>query len=437
MHANRRWPILAGGFEKPPGLIFLIFLHIVICCVSLVYVAAVNPPAFFNPAAFHIFYDPARLLGAVAIIAAFAVVSLVFSVARFSLGYFVGFYLYTMILGYLWINFFSDSNYNHLLAGLSAAISAVAFLLPAVLISSPIRQICPLPPRAFGRLLTFIVSFVIVTVVFAAIYNFRFVAIVNIYEFREKIEFPTFVLYSLGTASSVLLPFAFACFLEHRNYWRAGGMLLLGMLFYPVTLSKLALFMPAWLVLLTLLERVFRARTTVILSLFLPTLTGIFASDLWPSYFYVVNFRTMAIPSDAMEIYNQYFANHDLTLFCQIWILKPLMSCPYQSQLSVAMDRAYHLGNFNASLFATEGIASVGLWLAPVAVLFCGLVIGLGNRLSAGLPPRFVLVSGAVVPQLLLNVPLSTVLLTHGLGLLFLLWYLTPRGIFQPIPPDE
>jgi hypothetical protein len=50
--------------------------------------------------------------------------------------------------------------------------------------------------------------------------------------------------------------------------------------------------------------------------------------------------------------------------------------------------------------------------------------------LSAGLPPRFILISGALLPQILLNVPLTTVLVTHGAGILFLLWYLTPRSIF-------
>jgi hypothetical protein len=68
---------------------------------------------------------------------------------------------------------------------------------------------------------------------------------------------------------------------------------------------------------------------------------------------------------------------------------------------------------------------------APVAVLAGGLIIAIGNRLSAGLPPAFILISGAVIPQLLLNVALSTVLLTHGAGLLFLLWYITPRTIFE------
>jgi hypothetical protein len=37
-------------------------------------------------------------------------------------------------------------------------------------------------------------------------------------------------------------------------------------------------------------------------------------------------------------------------------------------------------------------------------------VIGFGNRLSAGLPPRFILICSAVIPQLWLNVALSTVL---------------------------
>ena len=89
------------------------------------------------------------------------------------------------------------------------------------------------------------------------------------------------------------------------------------------------------------------------------------------------------------------------------------------------------MGNFNASLFATEGIASVGLALAPFTALACGLVIALGNRLSAGLKPRFILISGAALPQVLLNVPLTIALLTNGAAFLFLLWYVTPRSIFD------
>src|ERR1700736_6490184 len=94
------------------------------------------------------------------------------------------------------------------------------------------------------------------------------------------------------------------------------------------------------------------------------------------------------------------------------------------------MEKAYQLGNLNASLFATEGIASVGPYFAPLAALICGLVIAAGNRASAGLPPRFILVSAALIPQILLNVPFTTALLTHGVVILFLLWYVMPREIF-------
>jgi hypothetical protein len=79
------------------------------------------------------------------------------------------------------------------------------------------------------------------------------------------------------------------------------------------------------------------------------------------------------------------------------------------------------MGNLNASFFATEGIASVSLWLAPVSVFICGLVLSLANRLSEGLPPRFILVSSAILIQVLLNVPLSTSLLTHGAVILVVL----------------
>jgi hypothetical protein len=148
-------------------------------------------------------------------------------------------------------------------------------------------------------------------------------------------------------------------------------------------------------------------------------------------YFSVVNIRLLAVPSNAMDIYNDFFSRHDPTYYCQISVVKRIMPCPYQEPLWVLMQKAYNLGNLNASLFATEGLASVGLLFAPIATFGCGLVIALGNRLSAGLPPRFILLSGAVLLPILLNVPLSIVLNTHGAALLFLLWYITPRGIFE------
>ena len=65
------------------------------------------------------FYDATRLYVVIPIIAAFTLVSALFLVSGFSFGYFShGFLLlHLMVLGYLWLNCFTDLNYDHRLAG--------------------------------------------------------------------------------------------------------------------------------------------------------------------------------------------------------------------------------------------------------------------------------------------------------------------------------
>ena len=413
---QRSWPCF--------GLALLICIYIIVCCISF----RMGYP-FYRES--HILYDGARLHYAIPAIAAFAAIASLFVFTRFSFGYFSGFYFYSMILGYLWLNCFSQFRYNHETAGFSAAISALAFLLPALLITSPIKQLYVLPPRAFERVLTLILLLTAVIALIGAAYNFKLVSLEDMYEFRSQIQIPTLVNYAIGWTTSVLLPYAFAGFVALRKPWRTSAVLLISLSFYPITLSKITLFTPAWLVSLAVLSKIAEVRVTTILSLLLPMLVGVLLilaiGEPMRLFFNTVNMRMIIVPSSAMDIYNDYFARHDVTHFCQIWLLKPLVSCALEIPLAVEMLNNYGLGNFNASLFATEGIASVGLMLAPISVLVCALVVALGNRLSAGLPPRFILLSGAVLPQVLLNVPFSTVLLTHGLLILFLLWYVTPR----------
>ena len=73
-----------------------------------------------------------------AVIASFSVAAVLFLFAEFSFGYYIGFYFYMMVVGYLWLNCFSEFIYNHRLSALSAAASAIAFLLPALFITSPL-----------------------------------------------------------------------------------------------------------------------------------------------------------------------------------------------------------------------------------------------------------------------------------------------------------
>jgi hypothetical protein len=417
------------------GPAFLISVHTVVCCVSLTYVAD------FYANLKMVMFDQSHLFAAALNVTPIALMSILFAFSRFSFGYALGFYFYTMVLGYLWLVTFTQFKYDHELAINSALGSSLAFFVPALFITSPIKQSYTLSARALDNLLSFILIFAALIIVTGAFYNFRLVGIAEIYNFRNELKFPALLSYAIGITSSALLPFAFACFVLRRNFWRAAVVLLLLLLFYPIALTKLTLFAPAWLLFLVLLCHFLEARTSVVLSLFLPASAGIVLalldhSELLPQelirgYFGAINFRMIAVPSSALDFYGDFFSSHDITLFCQVSIFRPFTDCPYADPLSIVMERAYHLGNFNASLFATEGIASVGQILAPFSAFVCGLVIGLGNRLSAGLPPRFILLSAGILPQVFLNVPLTTTFLTHGAFVLFLLWYVTPRTIFE------
>lgn len=413
---DKNWPVLAA-----------LSAHTVVCAVSLFHALKFT--------SHHIAHDPHQLPYAILSVAVFCLLASLFVLARFSFGYFIGFYLYTMVLGYIWLSWFTDFTYDLQAARISAAVSALVFLPPVLFLSFPLRQPFRISLAHFDFALDCLLAAAAATIMLAAIYNFRLVGLASIQDFRPSLEFPAMVRYSLGMVSSAVLPFLFACFVVRDRIWRAGLAVIILLLVYPVTLTKTAFFAPLWLIALAALSRRLEARMTVVLSVVLPILGGVILFTLLEkqaeALFDVVNFRMFIVPASAINVYNDFFSRNELTHFCQISILKNLLDCPYTEPLSIILERVYGLGTFNASLFATEGIASVGNALAPVSVFVCGLVVALGNCASRGLPPRLVLLSSAVLAQYFLNLPLTTMMLTHGTGLIFLLWYLTPREVFQ------
>jgi hypothetical protein len=424
---------LRSQLESRARLTVLVALHCAVTCLSLIKVANYQQ---------YIFFDAQRIWIAVAIAVAFSLVSLLFVVARFSFGYLAGFYLTTMVLGFLWIDTFTRYNYDRTAAGVSAALALIMFLIPALLLRPQWPRWPVLLDANFERLLNLLLALSAVTIAVASTYNFKLVTVGRIYDYRSALEFPGVVRYLIGMTSSALLPFVFACCWMRGYRWRAAACLVLLLLFYPITLTKFAFFTPAWLIALVVLTSLFEARTSAILSLLVPLTLGlvVIAATNAPlesplgRYFDIVNIRMIATASSALDIYNDFFAIHPNTWFCHVSFLRTVTHCPYQDLLSVVMDNTYGFGNLNASLFATEGVAAVGLYLAPLAALASGLVLALGNGASAGLPPRFVLVSAGVLPQVLLNVPLTVALLTHGTMLLFLLWHVMPRSYLERKP---
>ncbi|MET4371908.1 signal transduction histidine kinase [Bradyrhizobium sp. LB12.1] len=171
---------LRSRLDTWAALTILLLLQSAVTCLSLIKVANFQS---------YIHFSRERVWIAVAIAVAFSVVSLLFAAARFSFGYFVGFYFYTMILGFLWIDVFSEYSYERLLAGCSAAYSLMLFLLPVLFIRAPFRQLVVLSNAAFEHLLTAILAISIGTIAVASTYNFRMVAIADIYDYRARCNF--------------------------------------------------------------------------------------------------------------------------------------------------------------------------------------------------------------------------------------------------------
>jgi hypothetical protein len=359
----------------------------------------------------------------------------IFWSARFTFGYMVGLYFFTLVLGYLWVALSSRFSYDHNVAAASAFASGVAFLLPALRLSVPMPRLFSPSHSSISKLLVAIPAVALATILVGTLYHFRLATTFSeMYRFREEMRFPLPLAYAIGIFSSSLLPFAFACFFERRQHWRAAVCALLLLAFYPLTLTKMAAFAPIWLLFVAVLSRYFEPRVAAVLSLLLPIGAGLLAlavdisrgSDFY-LVFGTINFRMVAIPSLSIDIYSDFFAHRPLTHFCQISYLKAWVNCPYPEQIGVTMANEYHLGNYNGPMFATEGIASVGQFGAPVVALACGVLIAIANGLSSHLPPRFIMLSAGVLLPLLVNVPFTTVLITHGAGLLFVLWYITPK----------
>ena len=411
--------------QEPVQISVLVLIYLALLCASLVVVSEdVNP-------AFHIGYNRQFLAAASISVAALGCCFQLFSIARFSFGYLVSFYMLSIIAGYLWLSFFTPLRYDLTIARWSAALSLIAFLIPAMFVTKAFTPRFTLTVRRIDQVVYGVLIVAALTVAYASSFDFHLIGFIEGEALRSQFQYPAWLNYTIGASVSAALPFSYAWAVHRRRYGLAAIALSIGASFYPVTLNKLTLFAPLWLIGLTVLLKFFSVRLCVILSLFIPLALGLIiktfdASDV-SLPFRLVNFRMIAIPASGLDHYNHFFSNHPLTHFCQIQIVGRLFDCLLPSQIGVSLAAQYATGNYNASLFATEGIASVGPYFAPIAALLCGLVIAVGNKASAGLNHKLVFLSGSILAQVLMNVPLSTAILSHGAVILFALWFVTPR----------
>jgi hypothetical protein len=365
-----------------------------------------------------------------------------FIAARFSFGYIAGVSFYCVIIGFFWASYFTVQEYDHAIARWSALASLLLFLLPALFQTRPLPRLLVLSPQAMSRLMLGLLVLSAGILVLSASYGFTLVGLSQSEQFRSAFPRPAILNYLIGWTIGAVLPFAFAYFAWHRRYALAAAALVLIWCSYPIVLNKSVVFGGVWLLYLFVLFARFEPKRAALYSLLILMLPGIVAYHLigngWIGpegtlghalrFLYGnVNIRLFGYPSLAMNNYSDFFAHHPLTHFCQIGIIRAHYGCPYPVQLGAAMAEAYNMGSMNGSLFATEGIASVGPIWAPLSALVCGLIVSLGNSASARLPaPVMATSAGFAVQQALLNAPLSVSLLSNGLLVLWCLWAISP-----------
>jgi hypothetical protein len=362
-----------------------------------------------------------------------------FALARFSFGYIVGVAFFGLIAGFIWLTYFVAPAYDDVRARWSAAASLLLFLLPMLFQTTRLPPAIVLSRSTMNRLLVLALGFAIAVLALNSYYGFALVGILEADQLRGTFERPAVLRYLTAALIGAVLPFAFAYFACQRRYAMAALSILLIVCFYPVQLNKTVLLAVVWLPFLFLLFQTFEPKRAAALALLIPMAVGLIVfvgippeglvGRLAAYMFGFANYRMFAFPALALDRYSDFFASHVLTHFCQVGIIKAIKGCPYAYQLGAEMAERYHMGNLNASLFATEGIASVGPIWAPASALICGLVLSLGNSISARLSPCLIAVSSGLVVQALINVPLSAAFLSNGLFVLLLLWAVTPDPV--------
>ncbi|WP_194454125.1 hypothetical protein [Bradyrhizobium sp. CCBAU 53421] len=351
-----------------------------------------------------------------------------FVAGRFSFGYLVSFSLLSAVFGFVWLSFFSGFDYPHAIARWAMIAALAAAIVPLMFQTMPVWR-PGLSEAAIKRiaLLLLASSFAVLVadISYGANLGSPYSAV------RNAVTRPALLNYLTGIMIGAVLPYLFTHFASRSQWMQAACVLLFALCFYPVVNNKTVLLLPIWLPFLFWLFGRFNPRLATVLAFLIPMIIGLAAfavlgADKDYVVFSAINLRFLAIPSLALDQYADFFAHRELTRFCQISILRQVTACPYD-ELGPALGAIYRDGNFNASFLATEGIASVGLALAPVSALVCGLILSVGSMVSRHLSPRFIAVSSGIAVQAIMNVPLTTSLVSNGVALLFLLWWLTPE----------
>ena len=150
----------------------------------------------------------------------------------------------------------------------------------------------------------------------------------------------------------------------------------------------------------------------------------------------VVHQRIFSIPSLLIAQYHGFFEGHPLTYFSHIRGIHLVVPFPFGMDLSRTVGLHYYgeLVGSNANFWAGDGLAGFGMPGVILMSLACGLLFWAFDSVARGLKPGFVMAAAGFAAASFANIPLPTLVLSGGFGLLLLaLWLLPREGMYASL----
>jgi hypothetical protein len=313
-----------------------------------------------------------------------------------------------------------------------------AFVVAALSTRSIAHNIRTLREEKFRPLLIVVASIFFVGLAYTALTNnLSFVDFSQIHDIRNNLQFgggQGYIIYGFTAAFGGMFA-AFA--IRYKKLYILPVILTGFAVSYGVLVIKTAALTPFWIVYVAVAQRYF-FRTSMIkyfVTLMMPFFLGsIFfivsnadRESLLYAGFTIANYRLYTIPAEAFNVYYAFFETHPWTYWSHINIVSYFVSYPYEQPLSVLMEDAFQMGNYNASFVETDGLAAAGVQAIPLAALAFGMALVAVNSCLRGLSPFFVAIVMASPAIVFIDVGIGTGLLTNGVGMLALFLLFAPR----------
>jgi hypothetical protein len=151
-------------------------------------------------------------------------------------------------------------------------------------------------------------------------------------------------------------------------------------------------------------------------------------------YLAVVNFRTFSIPSIIIAQYYEFFQHNPLTYMSHVKGINLFVNYPYDKAYSMIIGEHFYgsILNLNAGLWAGDGLAGFGPKGIVIMSFMCAIVFYMLDCFSRSFDARFVAVSITFAATTFANAPLSTTILSGGLGFLMMVLFVLPnKGLLQ------